>query len=50
VDDADRLGVVGIADSPEHHRAERVGADFDAGPAKGAIAQVVLPEVVIEAG
>src|SRR5580692_6490062 len=37
VDDAGRVFVVGIAAGPEHHRAERVGADLDAGPAEGAV-------------
>ena len=31
VDDADRVLVVGVAERPEHHRAERIGTDLDAG-------------------
>ena len=46
VDDADRVVVVRVADRrPEHHRAERVGADFDAGPAEGAVQHGVSPEL-----
>jgi hypothetical protein len=37
VDDADRVVVVGVADGPEHHRAQCVGTDLHAGPAKGAV-------------
>ena len=44
VDDADRVVVVGVADGPEHHRAERVGTDLDAGPAEGAVLHAVSPE------
>jgi hypothetical protein len=44
VDDADRVVVVGVADGPEHHRAERVGADLDAGPAEGAVLHAGPPE------
>jgi hypothetical protein len=40
-DDADRVVVVGVAAGPEHHRAERVGADLDAGPAEGAVLHAV---------
>jgi hypothetical protein len=38
VDDADRVVVVGVADGrAEGQRAERVGADLDAGPPEGAV-------------
>jgi hypothetical protein len=40
VQDADRVGRVGVADrGGEHQRAERVRADLDAGPAQGAVLQ-----------
>jgi hypothetical protein len=37
LDDADALGVVGVAVAPEHHRAERQRADLEAGAAEGAV-------------
>jgi hypothetical protein len=50
VNDPDRVVVVGVAGRrPEHHGAERVGADLDAGPAEGAVLHAVSPEVVVEA-
>src|SRR4029079_9269459 len=47
-DDADRFVVVGVSGGPEHHGAERVGTDLDAGPAKGAVLHVVSPGSVVE--
>src|SRR5580704_12058042 len=41
-DDADRVVVVGVADGPEHHRAERVGTDLDAGPAESAVVHAIF--------
>ncbi len=46
VDDADRVVMVGVADGPEHHRAERVGTDLDAGPAEGAVLHAAPPGVM----
>jgi len=37
VDDADAVVVVGVADRPEHHRAEAIGADLDAGFSERAV-------------
>jgi hypothetical protein len=37
VRDADAVVVVRVAARPEHHGAERVGTDLDAGPAEGAV-------------
>jgi len=46
VDDADRVVVIRVADgSPEHHGAERVGADLNAGPAEGAVVHAGSPEL-----
>jgi hypothetical protein len=50
VDDADRVVVVGVADGrAEHQRAERVGADLDAGPAEGAVLHRAPPRVAVKA-
>jgi hypothetical protein len=39
VDDPDRVVVVGIARRAEHHRAQAIRADFDAGSSKRAVLQ-----------